>query len=290
MTGEEGIPITTSDGVRLHLRRWRPATQARGVVVLVHGYGEHGGRYEPVAEFLIEAGFRVVAFDQRGHGRSGGVPAFIEHFDEYLTDLDTVLHLVRTDESSEVPVILWGQSMGGLAVVRHLQTRPGHVVGAVISAPWLATKRRTPWWKVALGKVLLRVAPTTRVRVGLDPETLTRDPECHRAYRDDPLIHSFVTPGLYWAVADAQRLALADPAGVRGPALVMVPEADEVVDPEATLDFLERASAPDVETCRLPGLLHEPHNEPEREEVFARVRGWLDRHFLAVPFHDPEAP
>ena len=256
--------------------------------MLVHGYGEHGGRYEGVAEFLIEAGFRVVVFDQRGHGRSGGLPAFVAHFEEYLTDLDTVLARVRSEEPSEAPVLLWGQSMGGLVVLRHLQTRPSHVAGAIISAPWLATKKRTPLWKVALGKVLLGIAPSTRLRVALAPETLTRDPERQRAYRDDPLIHSFVTPGLYWAVADAQRLALADPEGVGGPAFVMVPEADEVVDPDVTFDFLQRVSAPDVETCRLPGLLHEPHNEPEREEVFARAKGWLDTHFPPAPLHDPE--
>ncbi len=93
------------------------------------------------------------------------------------------------------------------------------------------------------------------------------------------MVRQFVTPGLYWAVIDAQKLALADSQSLSGPVLFLVPQADQVVDPEATLDFLERVSAPDIETCRLEGSLHEPHNEPERGQVFARTGTWLDDNF-----------
>ena len=283
MTIQESGELSASGGVRLWWTSWRPATESRGVVVVVHGYGEHSGRYDLLVDFLTGVGFRVVAFDQRGHGRSGGLPAFVAEFDEYLDDLDVVLAKVTAETPGHEPRIVWGQSMGGLVALRHLQTRPGVVAGFIISAPWLATKMRTPWWKVALGRVLLRTAPSARVGVALAPETLTRDPERQQAYVDDPFIHSFVTPGLYWAVADAQKLALTDPGGVRGPALFLVPEADPVVDPETTLKFLERVTASDIETRRLEGLLHEPHNELERDEVFEYARSWFDTYFSMRP-------
>ena len=271
--------LTASDGVRLYWSAWPPTTRFRGVVVLVHGYGEHSGRYDLVAQFLSGAGFRVVGFDQRGHGRSEGRPAFIAHFDELLADLDVVLANVTAEEPAGVPIIVWGQSLGGLVVLRYLQTRSGAVAGAVISAPWLATKMKTPWWKIELGRLLNRIAPAVRVPIDLAPETLMRDPDRQRAYMGDPLIHRFVTPGLYWAVIDAQKLVLADPGSVKGPVLFLIPQADPVVDSETTLDFVERVRASGVETYRLEGLLHEPHNEPEREEVFALAGTWLDSHF-----------
>ena len=112
MNRSDGGTLTAHDGVRLCWSSWQPETEPRGVVVLVHGYGEHSGRYDLVAEFLTGAGFRVVAFDQRGHGLSGGRPAFVTHFDEFLADLDVVLTSVNA-EPCDVPVILWGQSMGG---------------------------------------------------------------------------------------------------------------------------------------------------------------------------------
>ncbi len=279
---EAGI-LRTHDGVDLSCSSWQPETPPRGVVVLVHGYGEHSGRYDLVSEFLVGVGFRVVAFDQRGHGHSGGRPAFVADFDTFLADLDVVLAGVRAEEPLGVPVVLWGQSMGGLVVLRHLQTRPDSVAGAVISAPWLATKMKTPWWQVTLGRVLRKIVPSVQLAVELAPETLTRDPERQQAYLDDPLVHHFVTPGLYWAVLDAQKLALADPESVKGPVLFLVPQADQVVNPETTLDFLERVSASGVETCRLEGLLHEPHNEPERGEVFALAGAWLDSNFPQGP-------
>ena len=247
--------------------------------MLIHGYREHSGRYDLVTEFLIGVGFRVVAYDQRGHGRSGGRPAFVSRFDEFLADLEVVLGKVRMEAPPGAPVILWGQSMGGLVVLRYLQTRSGSVSGAVVSAPWLATKMKVPWWKVAPSKVLNRIAPSVRMPVRLPPETLMRDPERQRAYLDDPMVHQFVTPGLYWAVVDAQKRALADPEGVAGPVLFLIPEADQVVDPETTLRFVQRASGSGIETRRLEGLRHEPHNEPEREDVFALVGTWLDTNF-----------
>ena len=138
---------------------------------------------------------------------------------------------------------------------------------------------KVPWWKVALSKALNRIAPSVRMPVRLSPEAPMRDPERQRAYLDDPMVHRFVTPGLYWAVVDAQKRALADPEGVGGPVLFLVPDADPVVDPETALRFVQRASGSGIETCRLEGLRHEPHNEPEREDVFALVGTWLDTNF-----------
>ena len=255
-------------------------------MVLVHGYKEHSKRYGLVVEFLTRIGFRVVAYDQRGHGRSGGEPAFVSHFDKLLDDLEVILLKIDMDNSPGTPVILWGHSMGGLVVLRYLQTRAYSVAGSIISAPWLKTKLYDSWFKRALAKILEvpfvlmnMIAPTIRIPVGIHPEKLTQDLEIQQAYLEDPMVHKFVTPGLYWAALDAQKQLLADPGSLSGPIIFLVPDADQVVDTYTTLRFVACTSGPGIELCRLKGFLHEPHNETGREKFFSLVNIWLDHNF-----------
>ena len=254
--------------------------------MLVHGYKEHSKRYGLVVEFLAGIGFRVVAYDQRGHGRSGGKPAFVSHFDEFLDDLEAVLLKIDLDNPSGTPVILWGHSMGGLVVLRYLQTRAYSVAGSIISAPWLKTNMKDSWFNLALIKILEvpfglmnMIAPTVRVPLGINPKKLTQDLEIQQAYSEDPMVHKFVTPGLYWAALDAQKQLLDDPESLSGPIIFLVPDTDQVVDTATTLRFVACTSGPGIELCRLKGFRHEPHNETDREEVFSLVNAWLDSNF-----------
>jgi alpha-beta hydrolase superfamily lysophospholipase len=285
---EEGI-LDTPDEISLHWNCWEPKSSIRGTVVLVHGYKEHSKRYDLVVEFLTGIGFRVVAYDQRGHGRSGGSPAFVSHFDKLLDDLEVVLLKIDMDNSPGTPVILWGHSMGGLVVLRYLQTRAYSVAGSIISAPWLKTNMENSWVKRALIRILgmpfglmNMIAPKIRVPVGIHPKKLTQDLEIQQAYLEDPMVHKFVTPGLYRAALDAQKQLLADPKSFSGPIIFLVPDADQVVDTDTTLRFVERISGPGIELCRLKGFRHEPHNETKREKVFSLVNTWLDSNFFRL--------
>ncbi len=282
---EEGI-LVTPDGISLHWNSWEPDSSIRGTVLLVHGYKEHSKRYGPVVEFLTGIGFRVVAYDQRGHGRSGGKPAFVSHFDDFLDDLEIILLKIGMDNPPGTPVILWGHSMGGLVALRYLQTRTYSVAGSIISAPWLKTNMKGSWFKLTLTKILevpFRIAniisPAVKVPVGIRPENLTRDLDIQQAYLKDSMVHKFVTPGLYWAASDAQKQLLNDPKSFRVPIVFLVPDEDLVVDSDTTLRFVACILGSGIELCILKGFRHEPHNEIKRDEVFSLINTWLDSNF-----------
>lgn len=275
---------------RLRLRRWRPASPVAGVVV-VHGLGDHGLRYAPLAEALAERDVSVAVPDLQGHGESEGRRGDVEAFESHCSDVASAVSLVRSDLPEGAPLVVVGHSMGGLVALRYLQGdgrgRPGMpgslssfgaprgVTGAVLSAPWLGTAHPIPRWKRALGEILLRVAPYWPVRGAVAASQLTRDPVMQRAREEDPLIHDVCSPRLFRGVEEAQRRALDEASGVKVPVLLLVPEADPVADPRAAARLAQRLPAGGCTVVQLPGGLHEPFHDLDREEVIRRVAEWV---------------
>ncbi len=271
----------TFEGVgakRLAWRLWE-AEEAVALVVIVHGLGDHAGRYDLVAESLVARGFTVFGFDQRGHGRSQGIRGHAPSFGQLREDLGRAIKEARS-VSGRLPVFLWGHSMGGLLVIRHLQGDPGDVRGAVITSPWLATRAPVPEWKRLLARILDRVAPWLALSTGMAPEALMRDADRLRAYREDRLVHDRISPRLYHVVLEEQKRALANAHLFDTPALFLVPQADPLVVPSVTMAFAETIQNGRATVVPLPGLLHEPHNEPERGDVFLAAGDWIDRELV----------
>ncbi|MFV2006006.1 MAG: lysophospholipase [Longimicrobiales bacterium] len=271
----------TFEGVgakRLSWRLWE-AEEATATVVIVHGLGDHSGRYELVAESLVARGFTVFGFDQRGHGRSQGIRGHAESFGQLRGDLVLAIRKARS-VSGRLPVFLWGHSMGGLLVIRHLQADPGDVRGAVITSPWLATRAPVPEWKRRLARILDRIAPWLALSTGMAPEALMRDAERLRAYREDRLVHDRISPRLYHVVLKEQKAALENPDLFATPGLFLVPQADPLVVPSVTMAFAEAVQDGRATVVPFPGLLHEPHNEPERSDVFLAAGDWIDRELM----------
>ena len=269
-----------ADGLMLRSYRWDVAA-ARGGVVLVHGFGDHVGRYQDVAHVLNGRGYALLAYDARGHGASGGRRGHADSFDSYLADLDVVW--AEAERSLGGPLHVYGHSFGGLTVMRWLQSRPIRPAGVVLSAPWLATALRIPRWKLVAAEVLLRVAPSLTISSGLDvPDNLTRDPERVAAYREDPLVHDLISAGFHQGVLLAQEAARAGslPAGLA--VLVVVPGSDPLVDAEATLRWAkERGAGADVRIRE--GGRHELHNDRDRQEALASIADWLDARVAPNP-------
>ncbi|GMR12289.1 MAG: alpha/beta hydrolase [Gemmatimonadota bacterium] len=269
----EGVGAT-----RLAWHLWE-AEDASAIVVIVHGLGDHAGRYDLVAESLVARGFTVFGFDQRGHGRSQGIRGHARSFGQLREDLGRAIREARS-VSGGLPLFLWGHSMGGLLVIRHLQGDPGDIRGAVITSPWLATRAPVPEWKRFSARILDRIAPWLALSTGLVPEMLMRDADRIQAYREDRLVHDRISPRLYHVVLEEQKAALANADRFDTPGLFLVPQADPLVVPSVTKAFAEAIQDGRATVVPLPGLLHEPHNEPERGDVFLAAGDWIDQELV----------
>jgi alpha-beta hydrolase superfamily lysophospholipase len=269
--------MQAEDGVELHLREWGSPDSGRGVVVLVHGLGEHAGRYEHVTEALVVDGWRVVAHDHRGHGRSGGPRGRLPRSDDLLRDLGQVVDHVRGDD----PLVLLGHSLGGLVagrfVAEGLDPAPADwhrkVDGLVMTSPALDLGI-SPVQKVLLA-VLGPVAPGLAVGNGLDPKWISRDPAVVEAYRADPLVHDRVTARLVRFMVDAGQLVRERSPSWRVPTLLLWAGADRVVEPAGSAAFAAAAPSDVVRARELPDCFHEILNEPEQAEVLDDIRRWF---------------
>jgi acylglycerol lipase len=273
-TRSEG-ELASGDGLALSYRAWLPASE-RAVVLLVHGLGEHSGRYEHVARHLVALGYACYAFDYRGHGRSAGRRAHVHSFDEYLADVAAMRARLAAAHPRS-PLVLFGHSQGGLIMLLAALTAPAGAAAVVATSPFLGIHpaSRPSAALAAAGRVLSRTLPGLRIASGLDTTALSRDPQVVAAYEADPLVTSKVSARWFTEInaAHARVLALAPTLTV--PALVMQSGADRLVDPAATRRWAEAAPAGLVEYVEWDGLYHEMLQEPEKAQVLARIETWL---------------
>lgn len=266
--------LVSTGGARLRALSWTPVSEARACVVVVHGLGEHAGRYGRLATRMNEGGFAVFAYDQRGHGESEGSRGRLARFDDLVDDLADVTGRVRGRCGPDRPIFVVGHSLGGLVVLRYLQGRPAGVAGAVLSAPWLKTAVELPWWKEPLARLLMRVAPDLTLENEVRPELLTADPGEQRAYLEDPLVHHRISGGFLHEVETAQEAALKGAPDPALPLLFLVPTDDRLTDQEVVERYAKNLGGR-VEVERLPGTRHEPFNDVSRASTTERVVGWL---------------
>jgi alpha-beta hydrolase superfamily lysophospholipase len=270
--------LTTADGLTLRTCEW-PATDARSTVLIVHGLGEHAGRYAHVAAHLVNHGHRVVAYDHRGHGDSDGPRGRLHHPDDLLRDLARVIDAVRAARPG--PLVLLGHSMGGAVAARMvaagLEPKPPRwhraVDALVLSSPALDIGLGGA--QQALLAVLRRLAPNFAIGNGLEPEWVSRDAAVVAAYIDDPLVHDRVSAKLVRFMADAGAFVRAQAAQWRVPTLLLYAGADRCVVPAGSAAFAAAAPASVVTVRAFPALYHELFNEPEQAEVLAALTAWL---------------
>ena len=263
--------LTTADGLSLRVREW-PQADARGSVLIVHGLGEHIGRYDHVAAHLNAWHWNVVGYDQRGHGESEGARGTITRRDDYLRDLAMVFDAVRARQPG--PLVLLGHSMGGLIAARFVAERVRSVDALVLSSP--ALDLGMSGGQKFLLSLLGRIAPNLRVPNGLKPAWISRDPSVVHAYAEDPRVHNRVTPQLVrFMLESCERVRAKAPLWVV-PTLLMYAGSDRCVAPAGSAAFA--AAVPkSVLTAREFGpLFHEIFNEPEQAEVFDTLGDWLN--------------
>jgi len=270
---------TAHDGENLAVMDWPlpHGIKPRGVVVIVHGLGEHAGRYNAVAERLNTWGFAVRAYDHHGHGDSNGLPGALPTDTHLLDDLADILDSTRRHTDPRVPLILLGHSLGGLVAARLVSLNMRKVEGLVLSSPALDAGL-TAFQKL-LVRVLPRIAPNLRVGNGLDPQYLSHHAGVVQEYRNDPLVHDRISARLARFIAEAGPATLACAPQWRVPTLLLYAGADKLVNPAGSRAFAAAAPRKVVTSQGFEGLYHEIFNEVERETVFATLQGWLDANF-----------
>jgi alpha-beta hydrolase superfamily lysophospholipase len=260
-------------GRSLFQRAWLPATPER-VLLVVHGFAEHSGRYEHFGTWFAGRGCAVCAYDQQGHGRSQGRRGHVRRYADLLDDLEISLGRVRREHPG-LPAILVGHSMGGLAVASFLRERQPEVAGAVTSGAALAISEDLARARRPLARALRRIAPRLALNAGIDPHGLSRDPEVVRAYLEDPLIFQKATTSLIVETFDAIERTVDGADEVRVPMLVMHGEDDPICPAEASRHFYEKLTAAGKRLRVYPKLRHEIFNEPEQAEVFRDLLEWV---------------
>ena len=272
--------VRTADGLALPLTRWpKPTGTPRGTVLIVHGLGEHAGRYAHVMAHLAANGWASVAYDQRGHGRApgsrGGLPA--PH--SLLDDLGRVVARVRAIQPG--PLVLLGHSLGGLIAARFVAES-----WATPAAPWwrpvdalvLSSPALDPGMSV-LQKLLLAIAaplaPDVALGNGLKPAWVCSDPAVVAAYVADPLVHDRVTPRLVRFIVDAGRLVAQRAPQWAVPTLLLYAGADRCVAPRGSAAFAAAVPRPWLQARRYDGMAHEIFNEPDQARPLADLSDWL---------------
>jgi acylglycerol lipase len=262
----------TGDGLQLYAQGWQPETELKGVACLVHGLGEHSGRYAHLAAFLNQADYALLAFDLRGHGKSEGPRG---HAPSYEILMEDVSHLLEeaAKRYPDRPRFLYGHSLGSAAINYALHRHP-QLAGVIVTGPAFRPAFEPPAWKLTLGKIMYNLWPTLSMSNELDRQALSRDPEVVHAYNNDPLVHDRVTARFAMDFLQAGLWALEHAAEFTLPLLLMHGSADRITSVQASREFAAKAG----DRCTLKiwdGFYHEIHNEPEKEQVFAYLLEWL---------------
>lgn len=275
-TRREGF-FEGAGGLKLLYRAWGPPGISRAVLAVVHGHGEHSGRYEDVADTLVPRGVAVVAFDLRGHGRSPGQRGHIESWDDYREDVRAFLHTIHAEQPG-APVFLWGYSLGALIALEFALRSPRDLHGLILMGTPIRPAGVARPYLVWLARVFGALIPRFRMNLGLDVGRATRDPAVVEAGRHDPLMHPWASArwgseclrALAWVQVHASDLRL--------PVLFLHGEADAVSAVEGVRAYFARLTCPDRELKIYPGASHELHHDLVRDQVLADMGDWMLRH------------
>jgi alpha-beta hydrolase superfamily lysophospholipase len=267
----------TSDGLQMYSKAWVPQIQAKGIVCLVHGVGEHIGRYQADGEALTEGGYILAGFDQRGFGKSGGRRGHTPSLEAYFEDIDKFLGEIAQRYPDQL-CFLYGHSMGGVLVLVYAPVRQPPVAGVIATSPGLKTALEEQKLKVFLAKLFAKVIPTLTLSSGINMQMLSRDPRVADEVTNDPLFHTLVTTAWGKTMLGAIDLAFENAPRFSLPLLLMHGTEDGIAYPRSSQMFADLAPKDNVTLKMWDGFKHELHTDPEKAQVFKTMIEWLDSH------------
>lgn len=262
------------DGLKIYAQAWNPENTPKGVICLVHGLGEHSGRYSWTAETLNQGGYAVLASDLRGHGKSDGKRGHSPSFNAFMDDIAVLLNEAAR-LYPDVPRFLWGHSLGGLLVPNYVLRRKPQIDGVVLTSPAFRSQVGEQKMKLRMANFLGKLLPEMSMPTGLNAKLISRDPAVVEAYVTDPLVHGTATMAMAKYTIEAIPYVFEHASEWTLPVLIMHGEKDALAYVSGSEDLAKLIK----QDCTLkiwPGLWHETHNEPEKEQVLAYALGWLD--------------
>lgn len=275
--------LEAGDGTDLYLRVWAPETDVRAAILLLHGVGEHGGRYEALASRLAGAGILVLGPDLRGHGHSGGPRVHVSSWTRYLDDARAILARLRT-LAPGAPVFVYGHSMGSLIALDLAMSGERDVRGWILSGAGVEPSGIAKPHLVAIARILTRVAPRVRLALGIRGAQLSHDPDVARRYDEDPLTQGRAT--VRWgteALASIDRIR-EGAGGIVAPALVLHGGDDPLSRAQGSR-WLASTLGGETELIVYEGALHEPHHEAAHGDVAGDIVRWIAS-TLSAPVSD----
>jgi alpha-beta hydrolase superfamily lysophospholipase len=272
---EEGF-LNSADHLRLYWQRYTPP-RPRATVAVLHGGGDHSGRYPGITSALVRAGFQVALLDFRGHGQSDGRRWHIDAFSDYLSDLDAFVAKLSQDGVANDQLFVVAHSMGALIAAEWGLSRGRHVSGFVFSSPYFRLATPPSLAKLLTAKMVGRAFPWLPVKVNFTEADLTTDPDHVRWTEQDPLYGHATTPRWFEESTRAQEDVLRRAPEWRSPLLVLAAGDDRLASPPAAREFVDRATATDKGIRVYEGFRHEIFNEGGRDRVLAEVVAWLSQ-------------
>lgn len=269
--------FTATDGRKLYKLVWFPDHEPRAIIIIVHGFGEHTGRYEYEAEIFVLRGYGVVAYDQRGHGRSEGKRVYVRSFDHLVDDLDQLIARIRMARPDK-DIFLFAHSIGGTVALRYAETRKHSLKGIVVNGPMIEPGSEIPRWVRPFSGIVSRLFPTLPT-VRIKPSVTSHNDQAVREMVRDPLDYVGRIPARTGAeFMSAGRRALLDAHRLTVPLLIIHGTEDRVTNPACSPLLHERAGSKDCELIMLKDYFHETFREPTGHQVLERIVSWYDRH------------
>ncbi len=277
MSTLENLEWKTNEGEKIFSQKWLTDGHAKAVVVLVHGLGEHIGRYDHVAKFLNQNQISVYGFDHRGHGKSSGKRGHIGSNQFFMSDIEHMIAEAKK-ENPEIPIFIYGHSLGGNMVLYYALSKKPAIKGVIATSPGLGTGEPVPPTKLLAAKILKTLVPAMTMDNGLDVNNLSHNPQVIKDYQEDPLVHPMISAKLAtlmfsngdWIIENASKFDL--------PLLLLQGEKDHIVSLEKTKLFAEKVPASLITFKIFPELYHEMHNEYEQNQVLSYILEWINQH------------
>ena len=279
MKHEEGTlslaPPSLGAGAKLYRQSWLPDDDPKAVIILIHGYDEHSGRYEYFAKHCTARGFAVHALDHWGHGKSDGVNGFVPAFSVYHDGVDALLSALP-EAHNGLPKILVGHSLGGLISVTYLLEKQAQFKAAVLSGPAIKAADEPSAFLRFISGILSKIAPKLGV-IALDAQGVSRDPKVVADYLADPLVSGAkIGARLGHELMGQMDRIQAEASEIRLPMLMLHGEEDSLAAAEGSRFLNEKISSADKTLKIYPELFHEIFNEPEKDAVLTDMTDWID--------------